>query len=55
MTAHLHSTVVDGCYRCELGKDEMAGIRQDLEQSIVGSLYAADLDKLYIIEAVLDL
>ncbi len=22
MTAHLHSTVVPGCYRCELGQDE---------------------------------
>lgn len=22
MTAHLHSTIVEGCYRCDLGRDE---------------------------------
>lgn len=23
MSAHLHSQFVEGCYRCELGRDEM--------------------------------
>ena len=24
MTAHMHATLVEGCYRCELGRDEEA-------------------------------
>jgi hypothetical protein len=31
MSEHLHATLVPGCYRCELGRDEMEAIRQEIE------------------------
>lgn len=34
MTAHNHSVLVDGCYRCDLGKDEaLAGQMDDLREA----------------------
>lgn len=30
MTAHTCTTVTPGCYRCELGQDEMAAIEQEI-------------------------
>lgn len=30
MTAHTHTTLADDCYRCDLNKDEVNGMREDL-------------------------
>ena len=29
MTAHTHRTLVEGCFRCELNKDEIAAARAE--------------------------
>ena len=55
MTAHLHSSYVEGCYRCELGKDEAAAAEAHLRDELATRIWKAPMDKLYIIEAVLDL
>jgi hypothetical protein len=34
VTAHLHSTLVDGCFRCELGKDEAAAQEREEREQI---------------------
>lgn len=34
MTAHDHSTVVRGCYRCDLGRDEAMAIRQEIRTEV---------------------
>ena len=40
MTAHSHTTVVDGCYRCDLNRDEVQHSRDwdDLERVIERAL-----------------
>ena len=30
MTAHSHTTLVDGCYRCDLNRDEIAHIEDEV-------------------------
>ena len=32
MTQHTHTTVTPGCYRCELGQDEMSAIERERDQ-----------------------
>ena len=34
MTAHDHTTLVDGCFRCDLGKDEVSGVEFHLEKAL---------------------
>jgi hypothetical protein len=31
MTAHLHATFVDGCYRCDLNRDELESMHREIE------------------------
>lgn len=35
MTAHTHTTLVDGCYRCDLGRDEMKAIEEERDRLLV--------------------
>lgn len=41
MTAHDHSTHVEGCFRCELSKDEVAGADRVLLDVDTGHRYIA--------------
>lgn len=40
MTEHTHTTRVDGCFRCDLGRDEM-GVDPRIE-AVAGALYGFD-------------
>ena len=40
MTEHAHTELVDGCYRCELNRDETAELLADPEH--YGRVYAED-------------
>lgn len=55
MTAHECKALADGCYRCELGKDEAEAALNELRQDIERAIWKAPAEKLWIIEAVLDL
>ncbi|HEU5118938.1 MAG TPA: hypothetical protein VFT74_20270 [Isosphaeraceae bacterium] len=55
MTDHTCKEVTEGCYRCDLGKDEVIGGWESLIEDITNRLWKTSIDKLYIIEAVLDL
>lgn len=42
MTQHLHGQFVEGCYRCDLGRDEVARAFRDPEYRVVYVLVAED-------------
>lgn len=42
MTQHLHSTVVPGCYRCELGQDEVKAFTDERRDKLGRWLFERD-------------
>ena len=55
MTAHMHTALVDGCYRCELGKDEEAAVIAERREKVTAVLSAYADDAQAAADAVLDL